>query len=38
MQWEYRERWELVSAFDTNQAHGSTRDVVAVVKRPTEKT
>jgi hypothetical protein len=28
------ERWELVSAFDTNQAHGASRDVVAVFKRP----
>ena len=25
--------WELVSAFDTNQAYGATRDVVAVFKR-----
>ncbi|MGD9159854.1 MAG: DUF4177 domain-containing protein [Desulfobacteraceae bacterium] len=25
--------WELVSAFDTNQAYGSTRDVVVVFKR-----
>ncbi len=32
-----RDRWELVSAFDTNQGHGSTRDVVAVFKRPLEK-
>jgi hypothetical protein len=29
-----REGWELVSAFDTNQAYGSTRDVVAVFKLP----
>jgi len=26
--------WELVTAFDTNQAYGATRDVVAVFKRP----
>ncbi|QIF05601.1 DUF4177 domain-containing protein [Roseimicrobium sp. ORNL1] len=26
--------WELVSAFDTNQSGGVTRDVVAVFKRP----
>ena len=32
-----RDRWELVSAFDTNQGHGQTRDVVAVFKRPMEK-
>ena len=25
--------WELVSAFDTNQSAGATRDVVAVFKR-----
>ena len=31
-----RDRWELVSAFDTNQSHGATRDVVAVFKRPAE--
>jgi hypothetical protein len=29
--------WELVSAFDTNQSHGSTRDVVAIFKRPLEQ-
>lgn len=29
-----REGWELVSAFDTNQGHGTTRDVVSVLKRP----
>jgi hypothetical protein len=29
-----REGWELVSAFDTNQSYGATRDVVAVFKRP----
>lgn len=26
--------WELVTAFDTNQVYGATRDVVAVFKRP----
>lgn len=26
--------WELVSAFDTNRGGGSTRDVIAVFKRP----
>jgi hypothetical protein len=26
--------WELVNAFDTNQGHGATRDVIAVFKRP----
>jgi hypothetical protein len=26
--------WELVSVFDTNMAEGQTRDVVAVLKRP----
>ena len=25
--------WELVSAFDTNQAYGETRDVVVIFKR-----
>jgi Domain of unknown function (DUF4177) len=25
--------WELVSAFDTNQAYGASREVVAVFKR-----
>ena len=29
-----REGWEFVNAFDTNQGHGATRDVVAVFKRP----
>ena len=29
-----REEWELVAAFDTNQAYGATRDVVAIFKRP----
>lgn len=28
------EGWELVSVFDTNVAHGGTRNVVAVLKRP----
>jgi hypothetical protein len=28
-----REGWELVSAFDTNQSYGATRDVIAVFKR-----
>ena len=28
-----REEWELVAAFDTNQAYGSTRDVVVIFKR-----
>ena len=27
------EGWELVSAFDTNQSYGASRDVVAVFKR-----
>lgn len=26
--------WELVSAFDTNQGYGATRDVIAIFKRP----
>jgi len=25
--------WELVSAFDTNQGYGETRDVVVIFKR-----
>ncbi|MBI9073050.1 MAG: DUF4177 domain-containing protein [Melioribacteraceae bacterium] len=25
--------WELVSSFDTNQSHGSTRDIVVIFKR-----
>jgi hypothetical protein len=29
-----RDGWELVSAFDTNQSYGASRDVVAVFKRP----
>ena len=28
-----RDGWELVNAFDTNQGHGQTRDVIAVFKR-----
>ena len=28
-----RQGWELVSAFDTNQAHGQSKDVVAIFKR-----
>ncbi len=28
------EGWELVSAFDTNQVQGASREVVAVFKRP----
>ncbi len=27
--------WELVSVFDTNMWEGQTRDVIAVLKRPT---
>lgn len=27
------QEWELVSAFDTNQSYGATRDVIAVFKR-----
>ena len=26
--------WELISAFDTNQTNGASREVVAVFKRP----
>ena len=26
--------WEVVSGFDTNQAHGATRQVVILLKRP----
>ena len=29
------EGWELVSAFDTNQASGQSKDVVAIFKRET---
>lgn len=28
-----REGWELTAAFDTNEAYGSTRDVVVIFKR-----
>jgi len=28
-----RDRWELVSAFDTNMGHGATRDIVLLFKR-----
>jgi hypothetical protein len=31
-----RADWELVTAFDTNQECGATRDVVAIFKRPQE--
>jgi hypothetical protein len=30
------ERWELVSIFDTNMLEGKTRDVIAVLKRPSQ--
>ena len=26
--------WELVSTFDTNQVHGASRHVIAILKRP----
>ncbi|MEW6237163.1 MAG: DUF4177 domain-containing protein [Candidatus Omnitrophota bacterium] len=29
-----RDGWELVAAFDTNQAYGASRDIVAIFKRP----
>ncbi len=29
-----QEGWELVSVFDTNMLHGQTRDVFAILKRP----
>lgn len=29
-----RQGWEIVSAFDTNQVQGATRDVVVIFKRP----
>jgi hypothetical protein len=29
-----RDGWELVSAFDTNQAYGASREAIAVFKRP----
>jgi hypothetical protein len=28
------QRWELDSVFDTNMLEGTTRDVIAVLKRP----
>ena len=28
------EGWELISAFDTNQTQGASREAVAVFKRP----
>ena len=28
-----RDGWELVSAFDTNQAHGASREVIVMFKR-----
>ena len=31
-----RDGWELAAAFDTNEAYGSTRDVVMIFKRPSE--
>jgi hypothetical protein len=32
-----RDGWELAAAFDTNEAYGSTRDVVVIFKRPKER-
>ena len=29
-----RQEWELVNVFDTNQAYGSSRYIVATFKRP----
>ena len=29
--------WELAAAFDTNEAYGSTRDVLVIFKRQKEK-
>jgi len=29
-----RDGWEVVSAFDTNQAYGASRDIVVILKRP----
>jgi hypothetical protein len=26
--------WEVVSAFDTNQSNGASRDVIVILKRP----
>jgi hypothetical protein len=31
-----KDGWELVSAFDTNQSHGETRDVIVMFKRRTD--
>ena len=28
------EGWELVTAFDTNQAYGASREAIAIFKRP----
>ncbi len=28
-----RDGWEVVSAFDTNQAYGASRDIVVILKR-----
>ncbi|MBN1853603.1 MAG: DUF4177 domain-containing protein [Pirellulales bacterium] len=32
-----QEGWELTAAFDTNEAYGSTRDVVVIFKRTRER-
>ncbi|MBN1513252.1 MAG: DUF4177 domain-containing protein [Phycisphaerae bacterium] len=32
-----RDGWEVVSAFDTNQAYGASRDIVVILKRPTSR-
>ena len=29
--------WELVSAFDTNEGYGNTKDVIVIFKRPRER-
>jgi len=29
--------WELAAAFDTNEAYGSTRDVVVIFKRQNDR-
>ena len=29
--------WELAAAFDTNEAYGSTRDVLMIFKRPKDR-
>jgi len=31
-----RQGWDLVTAFDTNQSYGQTRDVIMLFKRPME--